>query len=192
MSRFGSMPNRTPSRSRPITTLGNATATKTWKNNRKLEVQFRLQVPRTAVLNEIETVNGLVTVGNFVSMTKVSAVNGNVTATNLRGAANLSTVNGEVMADFDRLETGSRITLSTVNGRVTWSFLRMQTRRSRQIRSMATLRTTSAFRLRKDNMFGRDLYGRVGSGEVNIKLDSVNGALAIKRKNDGRGSRTRR
>src|SRR6476469_1749912 len=70
-----------------------------WKNNRKLEVQFRLQVPRTAVLNEIETVNGSVTLGNFVNTTKVSAVNGNVTATNLRGAANLSTVNGEVVAD---------------------------------------------------------------------------------------------
>src|SRR5215213_2256724 len=34
-----------------------------WKNNsRRIEVQFRLSVPRTAVLNEVETVNGSVTV----------------------------------------------------------------------------------------------------------------------------------
>src|SRR5687768_15085320 len=91
---------------------------KTWKNHNKLEVQFKLSVPRRAVLDEIETVNGSVTVSNFVNLTKVSAVNGNVIATNLRGTANLSTVNGEVSADFDRLESGSKISLDTVNGKV--------------------------------------------------------------------------
>src|SRR5215203_4413612 len=69
--------------------------------SRKLEVEFHLFVPRTAILNEIETVNGSVTVSNFTNTTKISAVNGNVNATNLRGAATLSTVNGQVMADFD-------------------------------------------------------------------------------------------
>src|SRR5690348_4205321 len=49
---------------------------------RKLQVDFKLSVPRTAVLNEIETVNGSVVVSNFTNMTKVSAVNGDVTATN--------------------------------------------------------------------------------------------------------------
>jgi DUF4097 and DUF4098 domain-containing protein YvlB len=49
---------------------------------------------------------------------KVSAVNGSVSANNIRGTAKLSTVNGEVRADFDRLETGSKISLETVNGKV--------------------------------------------------------------------------
>ena len=159
---------------------------KTWKNNRKLEVQFRLQVPRTAVLNEIETVNGSVTVGNFVSMTKVSAVNGNVTATNLRGAANLSTVNGEVMADFDRLETGSRITLSTVNGRVNLVIPSDANATIKADSLNGNITNDFGLPVKKGQYVGRDLYGRVGSGEVNIKLDSVNGALAIKRKNDGK------
>ncbi|NOT48781.1 MAG: hypothetical protein HOP17_13660, partial [Acidobacteria bacterium] len=67
---------------------------KGWKNRGKLEVQFKLSVPRTAVLNEIETVNGSVNVSNFTNLTKASAVNGNVNATNLRGTAYLETVNG--------------------------------------------------------------------------------------------------
>jgi hypothetical protein len=33
---------------------------------------------------------------------------------------------------------------------------------------------------------GRDLYGRLGNGYVQIKLDSVNGGLNISRKNDGK------
>ena len=157
-----------------------------WKNNRKLEVQFRLQVPRTAVLNEIETVNGSVTLGNFVNTTKVSAVNGNVTATNLRGAANLSTVNGEVVADFDRLETGSRITLSTVNGRVDLVIPSDANATIKADSLNGNITNDFGLPVKKGQYVGRDLYGRVGTGEVSIKLDSVNGALAVRRKNDGK------
>jgi hypothetical protein len=163
-----------------------------WRNrsdndrHRRVEVQFKLSVPRTAVLNEVETVNGSVTVSNFVNSTRISAVNGNVSATNLRGAAELSTVNGEVMADFDRLESGTKIDLSTVNGRVNLTI---------PSDSNATLRAdslngniTNEFGLpvRKGEYVGRDLHGRIGSGDVQIKLNSVNGALAINRKKDGR------
>ena len=66
-------------------------------------------VPRGAMLNEIETVNGSVTVSNFTNIIKISAVNGSVKATNIRGTASLSTVNGEVIADFDRLESGTKV-----------------------------------------------------------------------------------
>lgn len=160
---------------------------RTWKNNRKLEVQFRLSVPRGAVLNEIETVNGSVTVSNFVNNTKISAVNGNVTATNLRGAANLSTVNGEVQADFDRLETGSRINLSTVNGRVSLVIPSDSNATVKADSLNGAITNDFGLPVRKGQYVGRDLYGRIGGGEVQIKLNSVNGPLAIGRKNDGRG-----
>lgn len=154
--------------------------------DRKIEVQFRLSVPRTAVLNEIETVNGSVTVSNFVNFTKISAVNGNVSAGNLRGAANLSTVNGEVNADFDRLEPGSKISLSTVNGRVN---LVIPSDANATIKADSLNgEITNGFGLpvRKGEYIGRDLYGRIGSGDVQIKLDSVNGPLTINRRSDGK------
>ncbi len=156
-----------------------------WRSG-KLNVDFHLMVPRTAFLNEVETVNGSVTVSNFTNFTKISAVNGAVKASNLRGAANLSTVNGEVSADFDRLETGSKIVLSTVNGKV---FLMIPSD------SNATLTADSVngnitndfgLPVRKGKYVGRDLYGKLGSGDVRIKLDSVNGELTIGHKNDGK------
>ena len=76
------------------TDYGNSNNRDRWRNNGKLNVEFHLMVPRGAVLNEVETVNGSVAVANFVNVTKVSAVNGSVKATNIRGTANLSTVNG--------------------------------------------------------------------------------------------------
>jgi len=163
-----------------------------WKNNveknrnRKIEVQFKLSVPRTAVLNEIETVNGSVNAANFVNFTKISAVNGNVTAGNLRGTANLSTVNGTVSADFDRLEQGTKINLSTVNGRINLILPSDANATVKADSLNGSITNGFGLPVRKGEYVGRDLHGRLGNGDVEIKLDSVNGPLSINKKDDGR------
>ena len=154
--------------------------------HRRMEVHFRLSVPRTASLNEVETVNGSVTVSNFVNFTKISAVNGNVNAGNLRGTANLSTVNGKVAADFDRLEAGSRINLSTVNGEVNLTIPSDANATIKADSLNGPITNEFGLPVRKGEYVGRDLYGRVGSGDVQIKLNSVNGPLAVNRKKDGK------
>ena len=167
---------------------------KSWKWNdkrnenrpRKLEVEFRLSVPRTAVLNEIETVNGSVTVSNFTNVTKISAVNGNVSATNIRGAANLSTVNGGVTADFDRVDGASKIHLSTVNGSVNLIIPSDVNATIKADSLNGNITNDFGLPVKKGQYVGRDLYGKVGTGEAQIKLSSVNGRLSIGRKNDGR------
>jgi DUF4097 and DUF4098 domain-containing protein YvlB len=159
---------------------------KNWKIYKKLEVEFRLMVPRTAFLDEIETVNGSVTVSNFTNYTKISAVNGNVNATNLRGTANLSTVNGTVEADFDRLEQGSKISLETVNGRVNLTIPSDSNATMKADTVNGSIKNDFGLPVRKGEYVGKDLYGRIGNGEVQIKLSSVNGGLLIARKNDGK------
>ena len=159
-----------------------------WKNNqrRKLEVHFKVSVPRTAVLNEIETVNGSVIAANFTNITKISAVNGSVNASNLRGTADLSTVNGTVNADFDRVESGSRIELSTVNGRVNL-IIPSDTNATVKADSLnGSITNGFGLPIRKGEYVGRDLHGKLGSGDAQIKLDSVNGPLAINKKEDGK------
>ena len=157
-----------------------------WRNNGKINVDFQLMVPRGAFLSDIETVNGSVSISNFTNRMSVSAVNGSVDATNIRGTARLSTVNGEARAEFDRLEPGSKISLETVNGKAN---LVIPSDASATIRAESVNgNITNDFGLpvRKGKFVGRDLYGRVGTGDVQIKLESVNGALTISRKNDGR------
>ena len=159
---------------------------KSWKNRGRLEVQFKLTVPRGAVLDEIETVNGSVTASNFVGITKISAVNGNVSASNLRGTANLSTVNGEVVADFDRLESGSKISLNTVNGKVSLVIPSDSSATVKAESLNGDIRTDFGLPVRKGKYVGRDLYGRIGNGDVQIKMESVNGPLSVLRKNDNK------
>ena len=157
-----------------------------WKNGGKLNVEFRLMVPRGAVLNEVETVNGSVTVSDFVNLTVVSAVNGSVNAANLRGTAKLSTVNGEVKADFDRLESGSKISLETVNGRVNLMIPSDASATVKEESLNGSISNDFGLPVRKGKYVGRDLYGKLGSGEVQIRLESVNGALSVGRRNDGK------
>ncbi len=155
------------------------------RNYGKLEVNFRLKVPRTAVLDEIESVNGSVTVSNMTNYTEVSAVNGTVKANNLRGTAKLSTVNGSVNADFDELNNGSIISLGTVNGSVKLIIPTTANATLRADTVNGSINNEFGLPVRKGKYVGRDLYGRIGTGEVKIKLSSVNGGLSISRKNDG-------
>lgn len=157
-----------------------------WRNGARLSVEYSLKVPRGAVLNEIETVNGSVTVSNFTNVTRVSAVNGSVKALNIRGTARLSTVNGEVNADFDRLETGSRISLDTVNGKVHLLIPSDSNATLKADSVNGSITNDFGLPVRKGKYVGRDLYGKLGTGDVDIRLNSVNGTLSIGRKSDGK------
>ncbi|MFN2501347.1 MAG: DUF4097 family beta strand repeat-containing protein [Pyrinomonadaceae bacterium] len=158
-----------------------------WQNqNGNLNVEYRLMVPRTAVLNQVETVNGSVSVYNFSNVTNVSTVNGSVIASRVRGTAKLSTVNGEVNADFDPLETGMAITLDSVNGRVNLQIPSDANATVKADSLNGNITNDFGLPVRKGKYVGCDLFGRLGSGDVQIKLNSVNGGLSIRRKNDGK------
>jgi DUF4097 and DUF4098 domain-containing protein YvlB len=156
------------------------------KNHGRLEVQYRLQVPRGALLDEVETVNGSVTISNMTNSTKASAVNGSVRATNLRGTARLSSVNGTTEADFDSLANTGTISLETVNGKVLLTIPSDANATVKADTLNGQIYNDFGLPVRKGEYVGRDLYGKIGSGALNIKLSSVNGELAIRRKQDGK------
>ena len=156
-----------------------------WKD-KKMRVDFRLMVPRGANLNEIESVNGSIALSNFTNYTKASAVNGQVKATNLRGTAILSTVNGTTEVDFDNVQPNSKIELSTVNGSVNLLVPSDINATVKADTVNGSINNDFGLPVRKGQYVGRDLYGKIGSGEAKINLESVNGGLSIKRKQDGR------
>ena len=156
------------------------------RHNGRLQVEYRLMVPRNAILDEIETVNGSINISNTANSTKASAVNGEVRATNLRGTANLSTVNGTVVAEFDRLDTTNKISLDTVNGQVNLVIPSDANATIKADTLNGNIENDFGLPVRKGQYVGKDLYGKIGNGSIQIKLNSVNGGLSIKRKNDGK------
>ncbi len=157
-----------------------------WRNGRSIRVEFRLTVPRGAYLDEIETVNGSVTVSNMSNYTKISAVNGGVRAVNLRGTADLSTVNGKTEAEFESLQTTDKINLETVNGTVVLTLPSDINATVKASTVNGRINNDFSLPVKKGKYVGRDLYGRIGGGGVQIQLEAVNGTLSIKRKNDGK------
>ncbi|HVF47813.1 MAG TPA: hypothetical protein VNA17_09635, partial [Pyrinomonadaceae bacterium] len=89
-------------------------------------------------------------------------------------------------ADFDRLESGSRINLDTVNGRANLIIPSDANATVRADSLNGNITNDFGLPVRKGKYVGRDLYGRLGNGDVQIRLNSVNGGLSIGRKNDGK------
>lgn len=156
------------------------------RNGGNLQVHYNLRVPKNAYLDEIETVNGSVSISNMQNYTKASAVNGEVKAVNLRGSADISTVNGTTEALFDSLQSNSKISLSTVNGRVNLTIPSDADATIKADTVNGGINNEFGLPVKKGQYVGRFLYGKLGNGDVRIKLESVNGPLNITRKKDGR------
>lgn len=157
-----------------------------WKGYGEIKVDFELTVPRTAALAGIATVNGNVSIAGAGGTTKASTVNGTVKATNLSGTAKLSTVNGTVEAAFSELPSGSKISLNTVNGKVAL-FLPSDANATIKASSLSgAIANDFGLPVRKGEFIGRNLHGKVGTGDVSIRLNSVSGGLSIRRNNDGK------
>ncbi|QQS34086.1 MAG: DUF4097 family beta strand repeat protein [Acidobacteriota bacterium] len=157
-----------------------------WKQGRRMNVEYKVMAPRGAVLRGIDTVNGEVRISNFTNQITAAAVNGKVVASDLKGTAKLSTVNGEVSAEFNQLDATSSISLETVNGRVALT-LPSDTNATITADSVnGTITNEFGLSIRKGKFVGRDMRGRIGSGDARVKLSSVNGPLSINRKKDGK------
>ncbi|NNE65109.1 MAG: DUF4097 family beta strand repeat protein [Pyrinomonadaceae bacterium] len=156
-----------------------------WVKNERLQVNFKLMVPRTALVDEIESVNGSVKVSSLSNTIKVSAVNGAVRGTGLTGKVNLATVNGSVLATFETLPADSDVRLSTVNGS-TQIFLPSNSDATVKADSLnGAITNDFGLKVKKGKYVGRDLYGSIGAGTTNVRLTTVNGSIKIRRNDDG-------
>lgn len=162
-----------------------------WRGNdgyhcRESKVDYKLTVPRAAQLDEIETVNGGVTLNGVSDYAKVSTVNGRIAASNLSGTLNLSSVNGTLNIDFDNFANVREVKVSIVNGKID---LQLPSDIDAVVRAgtvHGAINNEFGLPVRKGEYVGRDLHARLGNGQVPIRLNGVNGTINVRRKQDGR------
>ena len=157
-----------------------------WRRSGNVDVDLKLQVPRTALLQQIGTVNGSVQVNGVNNRLKVSVVNGDVDVSNVKGVISLSTVNGAVKADLERPEPGSSASLSTVSGNVALTLASDVNVTIKADSLNGPIKNDFGLQVKNGAYVGRSLFGRLGAGGAQIKMNSVNGPLVISKKNDGR------
>jgi len=149
------------------------------------KVEYTLTVPRKAVLESIELVNGPIDIDGVEGNVKASSINGPLVARGLMGEARLSTVNGPLEATFTQLDESKPISLASVNGNLT---LTIPSNANAAIRAGTVhggISTDFSLKVKHGEYVGHSMDGQIGTGGPRIKLGNVNGAIKINHAQDG-------
>jgi len=153
--------------------------------NNPATVEYTLTVPRKAVLESIEMVNGAIDIDGVEGNVKASSINGRVNARGLLGEAKLSTINGPLEATFTQLDESKPISLASVNGNVT---LVIPSNANASVRAGTVhggISSDFALKVKHGEYVGHSMDGQIGTGGPRIKLGNVNGAIRITHAQDG-------
>jgi DUF4097 and DUF4098 domain-containing protein YvlB len=144
-------------------------------------VEYTLSVPRGAELSRISTVNGQITIEGVAGTVRANSVNGAITATRLEGDADFSTVNGRVELDFEKFQARS-LKASSVNGGLS---VALPAGAGAQLSAQTVNgRISSDFdvSVRQTRSHPNSVTATVGPGGAPVKLNTVNGAIALRRR----------
>jgi DUF4097 and DUF4098 domain-containing protein YvlB len=155
-----------------------------WENPASIE--YTLSVPRGARLDQINLVNGSLTIEGLAGAVQAASVNGRVVARGLTGAVNLSVVNGKLEATLDRLNESGTVSLNAVNGPLVVTIPSDSNATVRASTVHGSISNDFNLPVREGEYVGRDLEGRLGQGGSRVRLSNVNGPISIHRANDNR------
>ena len=138
--------------------------------------------PPGASLRHVETLNGTIALANVHGRVTARAVNGSIEARGLRHEVDLSAVNGSISAEFDAISDKQDIELSVDNGGI-------ELRIPADAGAVVTASTVSGsiendFGLASgsEKWVGRELEGTIGNGAARIRLKTINGSIALRKR----------
>jgi len=149
-------------------------------------VEYSLTVPRKAILESVELINGPVDIEGCEGSIKASSINGPVNVRGLLGEARLSTINGPLEAVFTQLDESKTISLSSVNGSVTLIIPSDANALVRASTVHGTISNDFGIQVKHGEYVGHNLDGQIGTGGPKVKLQNVNGGIRITHAQDGR------
>lgn len=148
-------------------------------------VEYTLTVPRSARLDEIKLINGALDITGVSGEVHASCINGRLEASDLAGSARLSTINGRLDARFDQL-AGHSVELNSVNGTVVLTIPSDSQAEVEASTVSGGIENDFGLHVNHHRFVGHDLRGELGNGGTRIRLENVNGRIAIHHAQDGR------
>jgi DUF4097 and DUF4098 domain-containing protein YvlB len=152
-----------------------------WRHDHKMKVEYTLTVPRGAVINGFDLVNGSLLVDGVEGGVEAESVNGTITVRNGAGSFELSTVNGAVELYADRLDLDDRVDLESVNGALD---LYLSSSAGADVRAESVngkLSNDFGIEVHRGKYVGSDFRGAVGGGGSRVALETVNGRISVHR-----------
>lgn len=151
-----------------------------WGDSPRGEVRYVLRVPAGVSLKKISTVNSSIKINGVRGEVTAATVNGRIEAGGLAGRGKFNTVNGSIVADYAGTTDVNRIDLDTVNGTCTLRLPASSTGRLRADTVNGSV--TCALPVTIEKSSRRSLRGSIGTGAMQISLESVNGSLRVESK----------
>jgi DUF4097 and DUF4098 domain-containing protein YvlB len=167
-----------------------AVSTEMERGTNGASVDYRIRAPRHAHL-VLEVVNGALRVLEPAGPVEASSVNGSVEIGDAAGPVKAESVNGAVEVGYVTLAAGAH-DFEAVNGRVT---VRMPDSVSGKFHAKTVnggIQTDFPLEVHKPKYGpGRSLSGTLGEGRADVHLETVNGAIEVRRGGESVASRIR-
>lgn len=155
-----------------------AVETVTADDDSEVSVNYALRVPRSAVLEQVATVNGNVSIAGINGTGSLHAVNGDIDVGNSSGGFIARSTNGDIHVQLATLEVNASLVAETVNGSIAVD-LPAKAAADLDVRSVngdfhsdLPVAYTSSFS-------PRELRGKLGAGGEKLRLRTVNGAIRV-------------
>lgn len=151
-----------------------------WRNNQSAQVTYKVWLPVETDLSDIELVNGSLTIENVSGSIKAEVVNGSIKATGLSKDSEISSVNGSIKVYYQSLSADLKnISIETVNGSIKL-YLPSDINANLDLETMhGSIKTEFGIRSEENTFTGHSLRGDIGSGDVDINMESVNGSIKV-------------
>lgn len=153
------------------------------KNNHKASVDYTIMLPEDHASTEVELVNGSLSIINVNGDVKTDLVNGSTFAEGVNGNGEFNAVNGSISVSFNRFSDNvEKISVDSVNGRVELN-VPNDIDASFSVETMnGSIKNDFGMSVNKNMFSGKSLEGSVGSGQIQVDIESVNGAIKIAKK----------
>ena len=167
--------NRDPNRT---TCDGRNSVSRQGGDDLEVEMRYEVRLPKGVQLDG-KTVNGGLTVEGVDTPVRLATVNGSISFDGV-GAHEMETVNGAIEARFNRADWSGAVSLKTVNGGITLS-LPEGANLTLEGRTMNG-GVNSDFPVAMQGRWGpRSFRGTLGRGGREMRIETVNGGVTIRR-----------
>jgi DUF4097 and DUF4098 domain-containing protein YvlB len=151
------------------------------EHNLNVSVNYDVKVPRTALLRDIDTVNGSITIDGTSGEVNAQTVNGSIKVNDATGVVSAETVNGGISVELLNYTASTGMKLETVNGSIK---LYLPDGAGADV-SAETVNGSieTDFPLTVQGKFGpKRLNGVLGKGGPRIRMSTVNGSVNLLRR----------
>jgi DUF4097 and DUF4098 domain-containing protein YvlB len=147
--------------------------------NKHSKVVYSLSVPNHVELDQIELVNGDLTISGITGKLDAELVNGELKSDGMTSNTEVSLVNGDMQLTFGNLSNAKKIKLESVNGNIV---VKLPSDANVSVSAETVSGKISndfGLTVNEGRYVGSDMRGSIGDGSVRLDIENVNGRIQL-------------